>query len=98
VNDVALSGWIIGLLALIIAGLIVSIAWGYPRPFPSFGRSIKTSFWNNLFSLEWLYRFLWKLFGTISRLFALSSTILEGDGGILWALVLFALLFVFLQR
>ena len=98
VNDVALSGWIIGLLALIIAGLIVSIAWRYPRPFPSFGRSIKTSFWNNLFSLEWLYRFLWKLFGTISRLFALSSTILEGDGGILWALVLFALIFVFLQR
>jgi hypothetical protein len=28
----------------------------------------------------------------------LFSTILEGDGGILWALVLFALIFVFLQR
>jgi hypothetical protein len=31
-------------------------------------------------------------------LFSLFSTILEGDGGILWALVLFALIFVFLQR
>lgn len=97
-NEVPLSGWIIGSLVLIIAGVILYIIWRHPHPFAYLSRSAKTSFWNNLFSLDWLYRLLWKLFRTISRLFALFSTILEGDGGILWALVLFALIFVFLQR
>jgi hypothetical protein len=97
-NEVTLSGWIIGPLGLIIAGFILYITWRYPRPLTLFTPSIKTSFWSNLFSLEWLYRLLWKLFDIISKLFALFSSILEGDGGILWALVLFALIFVFLKR
>ena len=97
-NKIPLSGWIMGPLALIIAGLILYIAMRYPRPFPLLSRSTKTNFWNNLLSLNWLYRLLWKLFRTLSRLVAVISTILEGDGGILWALVLFALIFVFLQR
>ena len=97
-NAVPLSGWIIGPLALIITGLILYINWRYPRSFSYLSRSINTSFWNNLLSLNWLYRLLWKLFRTSSKLFTLISTILEGDGGILWALVLFALIFVFLQR
>lgn len=97
-NEVPLSGWIIGPLTLITAGLILYIAWRYPRPFRYLSHSANTSFWNNLLSLNWLYRLLWRLFRTLSRLFALISTILEGDGGILWALVLFALIFVFLQR
>ena len=97
-TEIPLSGWIIGPLTLIIAGLILYIGWRFPRLFTLMNSSETTSFWNNLFSLDWLYRLLWKLFSAISRLFALSSTILEGDGGILWALVLFLLIFVFLQR
>jgi hypothetical protein len=97
-SDLPISGWIMGPVALIIAGIILYIAWRHPQPSPLLNLSIKSSFWNNLFSLGWLYRLLWKLFRTISKLFSLFSTILEGDGGILWALVLFALIFVFLQR
>jgi len=97
-DEVPLSGWLMGPLALIISGLILYIAWRHPRPFSFLTRSTETSFWNNLISLDWLYRLLWKLFRALSRLFAIISTILEGDGGILWALVLFALIFVFLQR
>jgi hypothetical protein len=97
-SDLPLSGWIMGPCALIITGLILYIIWHFPKPLTLINQVIKTSFWNNLFSFQWLYRLLWKLFRVISKLFTLFSTILEGDAGILWALVLFALIFVFLQR
>jgi hypothetical protein len=98
IYDVTLIGWIIGPVSLILTGLILYIAWRFPHPFPLVSRSTKTSFWNNLFSLVWFYRLLWNIFRTSSKVFALFSTLLEGDGGILWALVLFGLIFVFLQR
>jgi formate hydrogenlyase subunit 3/multisubunit Na+/H+ antiporter MnhD subunit len=97
-NGFPLSGWIIGPIALIIAGFSLSIAWRYPQPFPRYNLATNPSFWNKLLSFEWLYRLLWKLFHTLSQLFSLFSSLLEGDGGIIWALVLFALIFVFLQR
>jgi hypothetical protein len=97
-SEVPISGWVMGPLALIISGLILYISWRFPHPFQLASQSKFTVFWNSLLSFEWLYRHLWKLFRTITRLFALLSSILEGDGGIIWALVLFALIFVFLQR
>lgn len=44
------------------------------------------------FSLDWLYRFLWFLYLLLQRLVIFSTSILEGDGGVLWALVLLVLL------
>jgi hypothetical protein len=41
---------------------------------------------------------VWKLYHTITRVFSLVSSILEGDGGLLWALVIFALIVIFLQK
>jgi hypothetical protein len=97
-NGLPLYGWIIGPITLIIACLILYLTWRYPQPSPLYNLAKTTSFWKNLFSLVWIYRLLWRLFRTVSKLFSLFSTILEGEGGILWALVLFALIFVFLQR
>ena len=97
-SGLSLSAWIIGPITLLINGIILYIAWRQPQRAPLQNFSTNSSFWNNLFSLHWLYPLLWRLFRSISRLFGLFSTILEGDAGILWALVLFALIFVFLQR
>src|SRR4030042_1286761 len=97
-SELPLYGWIIGPITLLITSAILYIAWRQPHRSPLVHYSTNSSLWNNLFSLHWLYRFLWKLFRSISRLFGLVSTILEGDAGILWALVIFALIFVFLQR
>jgi len=42
--------------------------------------------------LDWLYRLLWGFYRLIGRLVNNLTSILEGDGGVLWALVLLALL------
>jgi hypothetical protein len=93
-----LVAWVIGPLTLLVAALILFISFRYPQPFPVLNRFMKTPLSTNLFSLEWLYNFIWQAYRTVSRVIGLFSIILEGDGGILWALVLFALIFVFLQR
>jgi hypothetical protein len=51
-----------------------------------------------LFSLSWLYRLLWSIFRQFSRLLGLVSSILEGEGGLLWAFVLLVLIFAFLRQ
>lgn len=98
INDVALPGWIMGLVVVIISGIIWYISWHPPLNIAHKAPSGKPSPTLHLLSLEWLYRYFWRIFRLLTRLSSLFSTILEGDGGILWALVLFALIFVFLQR
>jgi len=45
-----------------------------------------------VFSLNWAYRFLWWLYRALGRILSTSSKILEGDGGILWALLILIML------
>jgi hypothetical protein len=52
-----------------------------------------TSFWGKLLGLQWFYRFVWILYHFLSRIISWFTEILEGDGGILWALVFLFLLF-----
>ena len=98
VHNLPISAWIIGPATLLITLFSLLFYWRYPLSFPAVSHSSRLALLNNLFSLEWFYRILWKLFHLIANVFNIFSTALEGDGGILWALVLFALIFVFLQR
>jgi hypothetical protein len=97
-NDVTLSGWVTGILTVIISGILWYAAMRYPRVLSYRNLAVKGSAINRFFSLDWMYSIFWKVFSLLTRLSSLISTILEGDGGILWAMVLFALIFVFLQR
>lgn len=45
----------------------------------------------NFFSLNWLYRSIWLVYIGLGRIVRLLSRILEGEGGILWALLLLVL-------
>ncbi|MGE5221156.1 MAG: hypothetical protein ACM3PY_01890, partial [Omnitrophica WOR_2 bacterium] len=49
--------------------------------------------WRYIFSFNWLYRFFWLAYQGIGRLVSWSTMILEGEGGLLWTLVLLALIF-----
>ncbi len=97
-NGLPFVAWIIGPLTVLIAALILFVSWRFPQSVFVTQKFTQSSSKNDLFSFAWLYSSIWKAFRAVSRLFALVSTILEGDGGILWALVLFALIFVLLQR
>ncbi len=97
-NEIPFSGWIMGVVATMIAVLIWYLSWRFLHAFSGRDQSIKASAYNKLISLDWLYQLVGRLFRLLARFFALISTILEGEAGILWALVLFALIFVFLQR
>ena len=97
-NEIPLSGWILGAVALGIAAFVLYLSLRYPHASTLSNPTWIASSWNSIFSFNWLYRTLWGLFHTFSRLIATISMVLEGEGGILWALVLLALIFVFLQR
>jgi len=96
--EIPLTGWIMGIIAVILSGSILYMPTRYFKGFSRSNQSVITSAITKLLSLEWLYSFLWRLFSALSRFTAIISTVLEGDGGILWAFVLFALIFVFLLR
>ncbi|HSV86783.1 MAG TPA: hypothetical protein VLH85_09415 [Levilinea sp.] len=45
-----------------------------------------------IFRLDWVYRSFWWLYSVVQRFVQFLTIILEGDGGVLWALLLLALL------
>lgn len=49
-----------------------------------------------VFRLEWLYAIAWRIFNFFGRLLHVVSTILEGEGGILWTTLLLVLLITLL--
>jgi hypothetical protein len=50
------------------------------------------TFWGQVLSLAWVYRILWSLYRQIGRLLYAITRLLEGEGGLLWALLLFILI------
>ena len=56
-----------------------------------FGRRIR-KFFIDLLGLKWLYRMIQFSYDLLQRIIYFGTQILEGDGGILWALLLLALL------
>ena len=51
-----------------------------------------------LFSLDWLYNLLWKIYRWMENAVQFFTAMLEGDGGVLWVLVLLALFLSLLQN
>ncbi len=97
-GELSLFAWISGPLTMIVASLLLFITWRAPQPFSFLNRYPKILTSNKLLPHGWFYSLSWQFYKAVSRLIGLFSTILEGDGGILWALVLFALIFVFMQK
>ncbi len=97
-SEIPLTGWIMGGVVVTISGVIWYLSTRFLQGHASLDQSMEKSTFFKLFNLVWLYRFFWMIFRALTKLTSLLSAILEGDGGILWAFVLFALIFVFLQR
>jgi hypothetical protein len=97
-SNLSLSSWIIGPIVLLVSALLSYLNYRASGRENVLFQAGKSPFWKKISSNEWIYNLVWKLYRWVSRVSLLISTILEGEGGILWALVLFALIFVFLQR
>lgn len=80
-------GWWGGVTAIGVVAVIMFLR----RREISLPSSVSTSL-GNLLSLEWIYRILWWLFRTLSQTFSAISQILEGEGGILWSILMLILL------
>lgn len=98
INEIPFLMWIMGFLVTIISGFTLYALWHFSHAQWREKLSQRITPLDHLLSFDWFYRLFWSLYRSLSRLSRLFSAVLEGDGGILWALVLFALIFVFLQR
>jgi hypothetical protein len=97
-SDVSWVGWIMGAIAVILSWTIWYLQARYFQSHIHSDKTASASFLAKFHLMEWLFRFFGSIFKFVVKFVALLSSILEGDGGILWAFVLFALIFVFLLR
>lgn len=82
-----------GLVILGLFALVLFLEWrGFHLP-----QRLQVIF-RSMFSLTWFYTILGWLFRLIERGIAFITTVLEGEGGILWALLLLTLLMAFLTQ
>jgi hypothetical protein len=93
--------WWASTAAALVMGLCFGLAFFFRR---RFGRDAVTSRWaavfarrlgavlGDFFRMNWLYRFLAWVYQVMQNLVQLVTAVFEGDGGILWSLVMLALL------
>jgi hypothetical protein len=102
------ANWWAGTSIVLVASLVVvlryrKVAFYRPIVWPEIGRlknAIQRVFaWiDALLRLEWLYRAVEFGYKGVRWLLQFIATILEGDGGILWTILLFVLIVSFLVR
>jgi hypothetical protein len=57
-----------------------------------------TRFLRSTLTLEWAYRLVWRIYRLVDRLVDFFSTLLEGEGGLLWAFLLIMLFLAILAQ
>ncbi|MEN4011054.1 MAG: hypothetical protein ROW48_03395 [Bellilinea sp.] len=99
-GGLTLGFWWSGLLTLALCALAFRLIW-QGKGEQSLSRSaIWLSQWfqslsgviTSLLSLNWLYRILRTIFHVVQRVLGFFSTLFEGEGGVLWSILLLALL------
>jgi hypothetical protein len=98
--------WWVALISngLVLTALILIRRFGVSAPYfqlPSSSKIRIMSDWffpriEPLFRLEWLYRAAWKLYDLLGRILKIFSSILEGEGGIIWMVLILVLLITLL--
>ena len=92
-----------GVPALVGCGLFLGLSWRHALPELSADQiksgmpwKVASRIFNRLsviFRLEWFYNLMGLVFRSLGRLIEEVTAILEGDGGVLWTLLLLALIF-----
>lgn len=90
-SSISLAGWISGIIISVIALILWLRAQSWLRTLDFIPRYL--SHLEPVFHFSWLYRFLGAAYRIFGRFVTLVSSILEGEGGLLWALLIVLLLF-----
>jgi len=88
-DDLLLSSWLLGIITLLLTALIVWVTRF--RPEVPFGR---VAAFESFFSLQWFYSLIWVFFRAVESVIQFITTILEGEGGLLWAFLMLVMLFL----
>jgi hypothetical protein len=76
---------------------VALLAWGRGRRLTQLPQRVRRILRSAL-SLEWAYRLVWRLYRLVDRVVDTFSAILEGEGGLLWALLLIVLFLAILAQ
>jgi hypothetical protein len=87
VTQISLASIVPGIAACVVAAFLIFIQ---RRGIALSGKSL--SLMGSIYSLHWLYRLAAKAYNLLGRGVALAILVLEGEGGILWALLFLILL------
>jgi hypothetical protein len=79
--------WWAGLSVLIITALLIFIGQR-DLHLPS----VIMPVWNRLYSLKWMANLAWALYRSVGKVIVIATNIMEGSGGVLWAMVLLVIL------
>lgn len=87
-----------GLAAAVLSALWILAArrlalQGLQAPLARLGSQL-----TGILSLEWLYRAVWRLYRPLRRLLDFFSNVVEGEGGVLWALLFLVLFMAILSQ
>lgn len=89
------QGFAAGLLAAgwIVAARRLAVQERWQAPVERVGMTLA-----GFLSLEWLYRAIWRLYRPLRRLLDFMSNVMEGEGGVLWALLFLTLFLALLSQ
>lgn len=82
-------GWWSGLIPLGLAAILLVLSRRRSLTAPRF-----LNHFGELFNLNWLYRFLWGIYRGFGRALYIFTQLLEGEGGILWTVLILIMLIV----
>lgn len=92
-SDVSALGWFAGVVALGLTGLAVLYGRRITKVLIPLSNVVV-----EVFSLNWMYRLFWGFYRSSGRVIGFFSDIMEGEGGMLWALLFLVLLLSVLTR
>lgn len=88
-ENLLLSSWLLGIITLLLTALIVGVTQFGPKV--SFGR---VAAFELFFSLQWFYSLIWMFIRAVENVIQFLTTVLEGEGGLLWAFLMLVMLFL----
>jgi len=87
------SEWWAGVVVISLTALMVYIGQRELRLPPGL-----VPIWNRIFSVNWIAGLLWTVYRSTGRIITLITRIMEGEGGVLWAMLLLVILVSWLAQ